>query len=330
MSENTPWHIITKYFQKQATEKELGELNNWLKEDIENEKLFSEAFNVYTITHSVPILFHPDKEKAWHKINKRITTQKLSGRQWMQKTKYAAAAVAILLVGLSVSQLITGKKNNQIQKQYTDIITPMGQKTMVILPDSSCVWLNSGSSLKYDGNFNIKDREVILEGEAYFEVKKNKSKRFRVKTGILNVDVYGTAFNIKNHNCDDFQEITVSEGRVGISDKTREIKQLTRGEQALLDKKTNKIKYSQNIPEIVYAWKNNELIFDNTPLEEAIKYLERWYGVNISIDTAMLGKHSYTFKVKTESFREMLEMMKVVTPLEYEINGKDVKIKYAN
>lgn len=331
MKENTPWNSIVKYLRKQATPEEITELNLWLEEDKENKKLLAEAFDVFTVSGSLPQPVTPDQDKAWQKINRRITTSTTihSRKYWFGNIRTTAAAVAILLIGFSTLWMMNRARNNQILSQQTEIISPAGQKSKIVLPDSSVVWLNSGSSLKYKGNFNRKEREVILEGEAYFEVAKNKSKKFRVKTGILNVDVYGTAFNVKNYGNDDFQEITVSEGRVGISGKAGEIRQLIRGDQAILNKKSNEIVFTKNSPEVINAWKNNELIFDNTPLEEAIKYLERWYGVQITIDKAMIGKHKYTFKIKTESFREMLEIMKVMTPLEYEINGKDVIIKYA-
>lgn len=330
MEKNIPWHLIIKYFQKQTTTEELTELEKWLKEDNENQKILNEIFNVYSVATIIPAPFTPDKKKAWQKIDRQITKHTTLAKQFFGKFKYTAAAIAILLIGFSTLWLINDFRTNQFLLQQTEIITPLGQKTMVVLPDSSLVWLNSGSSLKYKGNFNIEGREVVLKGEAYFEVKKDKSKRFRVKTGILNVDVYGTAFNIKNYENDDIQEITVTNGKVGIFEKGKEIRKLIRGDQALLNKKTNKIIFTKNTPEVVSAWKNNELIFNDTPLEEVIKYLERWYGVKITIDNTMKGKHSYTFKVKTESFREMLEMMKVMTPLEYEINGKNIKIKYAN
>ncbi len=330
MKNKTPWHIISKFIQKKTNKEEQTELENWLKEESSNENLLNEAYNIHTITHHSQPPLSPDMEKAWQKINTKISRRTSGNKFRYEKIKYAVATAAILIFVFSFLFLIINSKNEQLLHQYTEIVTPMGQKTMVVLPDSSLVWLNSGSSLKYQGNFNLKERKVVLQGEAYFKIKKNKSKRFRVRTGILNVDVYGTEFNVKNHNSDDYQEITVTEGKVGISNKNGEIKQLTRGDQALYNKKSNNISFKKSSPEIVSAWKNNELIFDNTPLEEAIKYMERWYGVNITIDNAMKGKHNYTFKIKTESFREMLEMMKVMTPLYYEINGKDVKIRYAN
>jgi len=329
MRTNIPWDNIIKSFGKEATPYELAEIAEWLGEDEANQSVYDEIYNVYSVTSVLPRPINPDKVKAWEKIGRQISKRPLPAKQLFGKLKYAAAVI-ILLVGFASVWLVDNSRDNQIFRQYTEIVTPLGQKTMVVLPDSSLVWLNSGSSLKYKGNFNIKEREVTLEGEAFFKVKKDQSKKFRVRTGILNVDVYGTSFNIKNYKNDKFQEITVSEGKVGISDKTNEIRQLTRGEQAVLNKESKKIVFANNNPEVISAWKNNELIFDNTPLEEVIKYLERWYGVKIKIDTAMQGKHNFTFKIKTESFREMLEMMKVITPLDYEINGKEVTIRYAH
>jgi len=330
MENNIPWNIIVKFIQTQASPEEQLQLEKWLDEDKENRKVFNEIFNINHINGSSPKLLVPDKEKAWQNIDRQISKKVNPVLNFFNKFKYAAAIVVILVIGFL---FLLEKNNNRIEQLLqlqTEIVSPMGHKIRVVLPDSSLVWMNSGSTLKYQTNFNLKEREVLLYGEAFFEVHENKSKIFRVKTGILNVDVYGTAFNIKNYDDDDFQEITVIEGRVGISDNEKEIRQLTVGENALLNKETKTIIFSETNPNVVCAWKNNELVFDNTPFEEVIKSLERWYGVHIAIDRAMIGKHNYTFKVKTESFHEMLEMMKVMTPLDYEINGEYVKIKYAN
>ncbi len=330
MRNEAPWNIIIKYFQNLETKEERGELEKWLAKDKQNGKLFAEAFQIYTLASGQPGSLHPDPEKAWMRIRQRIANPVHPLNQWFRKVKYSAAAVLLMLIGFSAFWLYKGSLDDEILQQYTQITAPLGQKTQVLLPDSSQVWLNSGSTLKYQGDFNLKRREVLLNGEAFFEVKKNRSKMFRVKTGKLNVDVYGTAFNVKNYQTDDFQEITISEGLVGISGANKEIRKLTAGEQALLNNETNKISFTEINPEVVSSWRNNELIFDNTPLEEAIKYLERWYGVQITIDRAMRGKHKYTFKIKTESLKEMLELMKVMTPLEYEIDGKNVRIRYSN
>lgn len=327
---NVPWKSIVNFLNKEESKEASEVLENWIREDVENAKIFDEIYNVQRLNGISYELLIPDKEKAWQKIECEIEKKEASPFQKLfYRYKFVISVVAIVVVVFFI--IILNQKFSNHKEQFTEVISPLGQKTMVKLPDSSFVWLNSGSTLKYSSNFNVKERKVTLEGEAFFDVHKDKSKKFRVKSGILYIDVYGTSFNIKNREDDQFQEITVSEGKVGISDSKREIRQLTIGEQARLNKVTNKISFTYNDPNIVSAWKDNELIFDDTPMSEVIKYLERWYGVKITVDKKMLGKHRYTFKIKTESFYEMLEKMKIITPsLAYVINGKDVKLYYNN
>jgi len=184
MKENTPWNSIVKYLRKEATPEEITELNLWLEEDKENKKLLAEAFDVFAVSGSLPQPIAPDQGKAWQKINRKITTSpKIHPAKFgFENIRTTAAAVAILLIGFSALWMTNRAHYNQILCQQTEIVSPSGQKSKIVLPDSSVVWLNSGSSLKYKGNFNRKEREVVLEGEAYFEVAKNKSKKFRVKT----------------------------------------------------------------------------------------------------------------------------------------------------
>jgi transmembrane sensor len=322
-----PWNIVVKSFKGEANPEELGELNAWLDEDDTNIEVFYEIFQVYRLTFSIPSYFEPDKKRAWESINKQIDEDKAA--RFVSRFKYVAAILIIVLLSSAFFGFYTTRVN-QLTQQYTEIVAPPGQKTMVVLPDGSTVWLNSGSILKYNGAFNVKDREVFLaDGEAFFEVAKNKSKRFRVKTEHLFVDVYGTAFNVKNYKDDNIQEITVSEGKVAVADNKKELRLLTPCEQAVLDKRTNQLSFTGGDPDAVSSWKNSELQFDNTPLSEVVKYLERWYGVNIRIEpSSVMEKHHYTFTIKTESLTEMLEKMKVITPIAYEINGKEVKISY--
>lgn len=329
MENNIPWNSIVKNLKGHATPEEQAALDHWLNEDESHSQILSEIQNVYSLTSSIPRYFYPDKEKAWRKIDRQTRSSGTKVTQLFNRLKYTAAAAVLLLVSLTLFWNYHARTVED-RRHFSEIVAPPGQKTMVVLPDSSLVWLNSGSSLKYNGNFNVKDREVVLTGEAFFDVKRNEAKKFSVRTGILSVQVYGTAFNVKNYENDSYQEITVSEGRVGISNKTGELKQLTPGQQAVLTKSTNKLAFSKADPAVVSSWKDNELKFDNTPFDEVVKYLERWYGVSINIDPSMIGKHQYTFKIKTESLTEILEKIKVMTPIAYEIDGKDVRIRYTN
>jgi ferric-dicitrate binding protein FerR (iron transport regulator) len=329
MAPKAPWHIFYKSFQNQATPEELTEIKNWLGEDIENQKMLDEVYHIYTISTELPPPVNPNIQKAWSKVDQKISSKPIT-KSLNYKLRYAAIA-AVLVFGLMLWGIVDNYlKFNRLTNQFAEVVTLPGQKTSVILPDGSRVWLNSASSLKYPTVFNASEREVILAGEAFFEVHKDQSKKFRVRCGNLDVNVHGTSFNVKNYPDENLQEVTVAEGIVGITNHSKEIKQITKGEQATLNKVSGEVIFDRENPDLVSAWKNNELIFRNTPIEEVIKALESWYGVKINVDKKLFGGHNYTFKLKTETFKEVLNMMQVMTPLEYKINGKDVDIKYNN
>ncbi len=327
MAQKAPWHIFFKCFQNQATPDELANIKNWLEEDDKNLEMLDEVYNIYSISKAVPPPLNPDVEKAWYMIDQKISSNSIPVKTFNINYKYSAIVAAILVGGFLLAGLINNFiRYNQFSKQFTEIVTQPGQKTNVLLPDGSNVWLNSSSTLKYRSDFNLNDRQVILSGEAFFKVQKDISRRFRVKSGTLEIDVHGTSFNVKNYSDDDLQKVTVTEGIVGISSNTKEIKRITKGDQAILNKSSGKITFTKDDPSLVTSWTNNELIFRDTPIEKVMKALEGWYGVEIIIDKQMIGSHNYTFKIKTESFKEVLEMMQVMTPFKYTINGKDIEI----
>lgn len=332
MAPKAPWNVFFKCFQNQATPEELAEIKNWLGKDIDNLEMLDEIYNIYSISKVLPPPLNPDTQKAWNKIDQKILLKTPSNSKSLNlKIRYTVAMAAVLVIGLVLGGIINNYlRFDRLSHQYTEIVTQPGQKTSVILPDGSIVWLNSVSTLKYPVDFNARKREVILTGEAFFDVSKDKSKRFRVKCGGLDVDVYGTSFNVKNNPDENSQEVTVAEGIVGITSSSKLIRQITKGEQATLNKVSGEIIFDKENPDLVAAWKNDELIFRNTPIDEVCKSLESWFGVKITVDKQIIGGHNYTFKIKTESFKEVLEMMQVMTPFEFKIDGKAVEIKYKN
>lgn len=331
MAQETPWPVFFKCFRNQATQEELAEINKWLDEDPENLRMFDEIHTIYSLSSGSSLPLNPDTEKAWMAVDKKVSIKKANTKSWHHRFNYVAAIAALLVFGLMAAQIIHSYlRNDRFSRQLTEIVTQPGQKTSVILPDGSTVWLNSASSLKYASNFNLNNREVEMTGEAFFEIRKDRSKKFRVTSGSLDIEVHGTSFNIKNYPEENTQSITVAEGVVGLVSQKRELSRLQKGGHVIFHKISGELTVAEENPDLITAWKNNELIFRDTPVENVVKALESWYGITITIDRKMIGEHNYTFKVKTESFREVLDMMKLMTPLRYTINGKDIQIKYNN
>jgi transmembrane sensor len=293
------------------------DISLWMDEIMKEEIDKSDA----TIQRSNPVLLN--------RIMQAIELQE--GRAAKKILKFYSRGLriaAIMIIGILIASIFYLPRDYTPDPEYTEIMTPAGEKSKIILPDSTIVWLNSESVLKYPANYN---REVFLSGEGYFNVKSDKdSKKFTVNTEILNVIVYGTSFNVKNYPDEQIQEVIVAEGEVGIYSGRKQLQLLKENNQAVLGRYTNKISYSECDADLLTSWRKNELIFDDAPVEEIIKSLERWYGVEITIDHNINELPHLTFRVKTESLREVLEMMKEIVPVLYKVNGKEVTITYLN
>jgi len=330
MPEEVYISLIFKELKGETSTEESQQLDRWINDNPENQKIYTELWSAFALSSPDIDPFNPDKEAAWSKIMKKIVRSSKSNSWITQFSRIAAAAVLFFLIGIAAEYMWTEKFQTNFNSQYSTVVVPEGQKSMVFLPDSSSVWLNSGSSLKYKTSFNSKIREVELEGEAFFEVRKDKSKMFKVTAGSVNVEVYGTSFDVKNYKEEKKLEVTVESGNVGVIRDGVRVAELVKGKQVSINEETNTMLLSDANVDVVKAWKNNELIFDGTSFEEVIRYLERWYGVKITIEEKMKKRHNYTFKIKTESLTELLKLLQVITPLQYKIDGKNVTIRYAN
>ncbi|WP_276090532.1 FecR domain-containing protein [Pedobacter sp. JY14-1] len=157
--------------------------------------------------------------------------------------------------------------------------TVRGQQYRVVLPDGSKVWLNSASSITYPTSFSgMQNRAVKLIGEAYFEVAKDRSRPFIVKTSKQEVEVLGTHFNVNSYNDENAVRTTLLEGSVKVTnEKGQSI--LKPGHQAAVSGGApviSKVNASESV-----AWKNGDFIFDNERFDSILRQLSRWYNVDI-------------------------------------------------
>lgn len=239
----------------------------------------------------------------------------------------AAAILLIPMLAVSVFWLATNVFSNS-HSQMVSYIVPNGQKSKVILADGTRVWLNSGSKLSYAANSSERNRKVKLEGEAYFEVVKDSHRPFIVQTKDYSVKVYGTKFNVRAY--EDFRgsETILKEGSVSILSKDHDEIKMTPGDRFLL---ANNDQYtlSKVDPDLYISWKDNVLKINNEKLTDLIVRMERWYGVKINVKNFDDVKDlRYTLTIKTESLREMLDLMRFVTPFNYSIDGENVELNY--
>ncbi|PWS30404.1 FecR family protein [Pedobacter paludis] len=172
------------------------------------------------------------------------------------------------------------------------ISTPRGGQYQISLPDGSKVWLNAATTLKYPYSFGKGERLVELNGEAYFEVFKDKTRPFRVKTAEETVEVLGTHFNINSYNDEGAVKTTLLEGSVKVTSGLANVK-LHPGEQSQLNKENNNLIVDKQLDlDKEMAWKNNIFSFDNDDLETVMRQISRWYDIDVV----------YKGKIKNEKY----------------------------
>ncbi len=205
---------------------------------------------------------------------------------------------------------------------FNTLSTPTGGQYNIVLADGTKVFLNAVSSIKYPTQFNGDQRIVELEGEAYFEVAKNKNKPFLVKSDNQTIEVLGTHFNVHAYNNESVVKTTLLEGSVAISYKNQKTV-LKPGQQSNTSNNFNKIVVKEVDTEEAIAWKNGRFKFDNADLKSVMKQLERWYGIKVEYrgDVSDVRFNGGTFRNKNLS--EVLKVLEL-SNIKFKVEGKTV------
>src|SRR5665648_33808 len=233
---------------------------------------------------------------------------------------------AILLIPLLIGGIYVMQQNSNRNTTYAEIRASEGSRVQFTLPDGSVGFPNGGSKLKYPVNFSG-NRNVSLIGEGYFEVVKDKKHPFTVLTKFADIRVFGTKFDVCAYESDQEIYTTLEEGSVRVFNKTgMTYSMLDPGIQNVISKSTGKM---LNIPvntDLYTSWKDDMLKVDNSTFVEVVKKMERWYGVKINLDKNLKYSENYTFTVKTESLKELLQLLAITTPMSFKIDTDSVMI----
>ena len=202
--------MLLRYFSGVLENEEKEQVETWISLSEENRKTAKQILYLYRATDVVQTLSQVDAKKALVKVDKRLS--KRMKRGWWEWTMRVAA---ILSIPLLISSLYFFFSQDADVDQYVEIRANPGMISQITLPDGSQVWLNSASYLKYPVRFTESDRQVELEGEAYFSVRKDAGRRFLVNVGDnVQLEVLGTEFNVDAYPKDDFVSASLVTGKV--------------------------------------------------------------------------------------------------------------------
>lgn len=291
-----------------------------------------------------------DKNESLQSLMRRINEdQQESGKSFRiyNSIWLKIAAVGLLIIGLStVINLFHIQNVKNTDLVYNEIIVPLGEKAQIVLSDGSHVWINSDSKLRYPVKFGETSRDVTLEGEAFFDVAKQHGKTFVVNTRDVKVNVLGTAFNVKCYPGDYKTQTVVVRGKVRVEDikgnleatilKPNEM--ATFNERQLPDQPVSNrpvIKVDKVDPANLISWKDQMLVFAGETMEDLSVKMERWFNVKIRIDDEKLKSERYNGKFGNETIYQVLEAIKITTPITYKVINDTIiitreEVKYHN
>ena len=370
--------IIGKYLLGVAGKEENSQLLEWFEKSEANKKYFEEIESIWHATEIVKNRDGVNPDEAWEKIERKISPRfiKVQASSRVKEPEIPAAIFAILRIaaiivitfGLSWGGFyIYYKKVLNVSVAYNEVIVPKGSKSIINLPDGTKIWLNAETTLKYPEKFTGKNREVSLDGEAFFDVAKDEQKLFTVKTSDLDITALGTSFNVKSYSNEGTIETTLVTGSLcvkkedvtekarGILLKPKQRLTLVKKEGKILvdyvdtekekveepskvkeaktvvkkiEPRGEKIFLAKNVNTEMYtSWKDHKLIFRNETFESLAAKLDRWYNVEISIEGEELKEYRFTGTFERETIEQALKALQLTTPFVFYFEQNNVTIK---
>ncbi len=309
------WDLFTKKLVGENHPEEEIQLREWMLE-AENRRL-SEIIGSIKLSYDAEEAIQVKEDifkKTFHKIfsSNAPKTTRIPGRKFF----LSIAAGMALLTGITALFLLL--KNSGSDSQLVVITCPSGIST-ILLPDSSSVTLNAGSTLKYPAGFNKKSRRVSLEGEAFFDVKKYRSHPFIISTESMNFKVLGTTFNISAYPRDKELIVSLLSGSIEVNDKLNLRSLVLHPDEGLtFNTETSEMKLATIDSEYVTGWIKGNLLFKKSPFSLICNMLGRKFGYQFEIRRTGLENKIFTGKfTNNETLPQILDIIKVNESFSY-------------
>ena len=353
---------IVGYYTNNLTQAQSEELLEWLGENEENRQYLFELGKVWYASSQLSTK-EKDTNGAWTNLLDKIKENDI--RQMPKPElriglsflfRVAAAVLLVAVIGIGTIFIFRSPKTKS-EIAYFEAFAPKGSRSFITLSDGSTVWLNSGTKLRYQSNFGKEDRDLFLEGEAYFVVARNPDMPFRVKTSDVCITAIGTAFNVKAYNDEGSIETTLEKGEVRIdalddsklkvestpvflkpnqkavfikSNKNISVNSSVQQPQVAVNEPAGKIKTIplsiENMADtkLTTSWKDSRWIFKSEKLISLKPILERRYDISIIFRDSILMSYKFTGTLKEESLEQVLNAICLASPIKYEINHNQV------
>ena len=314
-------NIVTRILANEANAKDMFALNDWMSRDEKNRRIFGQLISYWNLPVAIENAETP--EASFGKFNRRMAASGAKKKMLRLWAMPMAASFALLIVGSFLMYFLL--KDNPAVEHFSYI--SQNSACQLTLPDQTSVHLNKNSRITYSSEYGIKNRQVELQGEAYFDVAKTGSA-FRL--GIAHTDavieVLGTKFNVKAYADEPEIVATLEEGSIMFRDSKQQILMLP-DQQLTYHKTTFAFQLDETDVDVHVSWKDRIYRYSRISLQELCNELERIYGVEISIsqklkDITVSGSFEYE-----QSLDEVLNVMKKSLSFKWRREGTKIIIK---
>lgn len=347
--------LLMKYVEGNCSDQEKVTITDWIDSNPENMREYAAVRKLFDMTiWQTP---SPSLIKA--------TENKLFRSVYIKVSRIAAVLILTISLSSLITYLVLNNNTDLFSSKNNSLIyisAPFGSRAMTILPDGTKVWLNAGSNLKYSTNYNTHTRLVKLEGEGFFDVITNPQKPFIVETKGISIKAYGTAFNVKAYNEEKEVITTLVRGKVYIEGNDKQNKHFallmkpqqsvtvsidSRNQQNVQTKlkkgnnpnselnteaessyelNSSEIKIDSIKTELYTSWKDDHWLFRSEKLENLVRKLERRYDVEIIFKDEAIKNYTFSGSLYDESIEQVFEVIKLISPIDYQINHKRIEI----
>ncbi|HEX3006481.1 MAG TPA: FecR domain-containing protein [Bacteroidales bacterium] len=348
--------IIIRFLSGETNPEENHLLSSWVNESTENKSYFNSVRDIWLstsqISQSISLSSFKQKDTDAEGTYKQGTT---ALNTWL---KVAAILTMAIISGTLVYKQFSG--NQRIPSGPIAVEATLGSRAITTLPDGTKVWLNSGSKLVYDNEYNNKTRKVQLTGEAYFSVVTNPSRPFIVQTGKINIKAVGTKFNVKAYPEDGSIVTTLESGKVIIEGKDNQnkdfvLKMKPREVVTYLKDKTSVPKKSYRATEdknaqttgpveteqhliktekvntqLFTSWKDTRWIIEEQKLGDLARDFERRYNIKIQFGSPAAEQFHFSGILENETIEQIMNIMRHTIPIKYKIEKGIINIEQDN
>lgn len=315
--------LLMRYLQDECTLEESAIVEAWESQSDDNKKILEQLYFILQASDRLQTMNTVSPQSALLNLKRKINNRRNSVRfhKILTMTQRIAAILFIPILIFAGYLILQNYNNTQC---YVEAKTNSGMVSSFELPDGSKVWLNSGGKLKYPVEFSSKKREVYLEGQGYFSVKRNENAPFVVRIdNFYSVEVLGTEFNVTAYEDDHLIETTLVTGKVKLNihlvDGRFIQKLLKPNEKATYNRETHRLCIATVNTESDKMWREGKMIFHRHPMEQVLKVLSRYYNVHFEVKNPKIMQSKITAKFTNEPLQQVLEYLELASGIKFKI-----------